>query len=100
MISPRPNTHVSCRYVIKDTLSAEDYVRLYRACNCYVTASHGEGWGMPVTEAMSMGLPAIVTNWSGMADIVNEDVGYLVNYTLSDVGISGEAEGHAAADLR
>ena len=30
-----------------------------------------------------MGLPSIVTNWSGTADFVDESVGYLVNYTLS-----------------
>jgi glycosyltransferase involved in cell wall biosynthesis len=41
---------------------------------------------MPVTEAMSMGVPAIVTNWSGTADFVDEDVGYLVSYNLSKVG--------------
>ncbi len=38
---------------------------------------------MPLPQAMSMGLPSIVTNWSGTADFVDESVGYLVNYTLS-----------------
>ena len=33
-----------------------------------------------------MGKPAIVTNWSGMADFVDEAVGYPVNYTLIKVG--------------
>ena len=40
---------------------------------------------MPITEAMSMGIPAIVTGWSGTADFVNDRVGYLINYTLSKV---------------
>jgi len=41
---------------------------------------------MPVAEAMSMGRPAIVTNWSGLADFVDEDVGYPVSYKLKRVG--------------
>ena len=41
--------------------------------------------GMPVTEAMAMGVPAIVTGWSGTADVVTPDVGWLVNYTLAPV---------------
>ena len=32
-----------------------------------------------------MGVPAIVTGWSGTADIVTPDVGWLVNYTLAPV---------------
>ncbi|GAX74412.1 hypothetical protein CEUSTIGMA_g1860.t1 [Chlamydomonas eustigma] len=72
-------------YVIDTPLSAEDYVRFYRSADCYVIPSRGEGWGMPVTEAMSMGLPVIVTGWSGTADIVNEDVGYLIKYKLVEV---------------
>ena len=32
-----------------------------------------------------MGIPAIVTGWSGTADFVDERVGYLVNFTLSKV---------------
>ena len=35
---------------------------------------------------MSMGIPAIVTGWSGTADFVDSSVGYLINYTLSKVG--------------
>ena len=34
-----------------------------------------------------MGIPAIVTGWSGTADFVNSNVGYLINFTLSKVVI-------------
>ena len=43
---------------------------------------------------MSMGIPAIVTGWSGTADFVDDRVGYPLNYSLSVV--SG-AEAAAAA---
>ena len=33
-----------CRYVVTDTLSAEQYAGMYCSVNCYVMASRGEGW--------------------------------------------------------
>ena len=71
--------------IIASQLSSEDYVRVYRAADIYVTASRGEGWGMPITEAMAMGLPIISTNWSGSADIIHTDYAWPINYTLEDV---------------
>jgi GT2 family glycosyltransferase len=49
---------------------------LYRSADCFVLPTRGEGWGMPVLEAMACGLPAIATNWSGLADFLTADVGY------------------------
>lgn len=49
---------------------------LYRSADCFVLPTRGEGWGMPVLEAMACGLPAIVTDWSGPADFLHDDVGY------------------------
>ncbi|GAX73023.1 hypothetical protein CEUSTIGMA_g475.t1 [Chlamydomonas eustigma] len=72
-------------YLITSHLEAEDYAQIYRASNSYVIPTRGEGWGMPITEAMSMGIPAIVTGWSGTADFVDDAVGYPLNYTLSEV---------------
>jgi len=49
---------------------------LYRSADCFVLPTRGEGWGMPVLEAMACGLPAIATGWSGPADFLTEAVGY------------------------
>ncbi len=49
---------------------------LYRSADCFVLPTRGEGWGMPVLEAMACGLPAIATAWSGPADFLTEEVGY------------------------
>jgi GT2 family glycosyltransferase/glycosyltransferase involved in cell wall biosynthesis len=49
---------------------------LYRSADCFVSPSRGEGWGMPLLEAMACGLPAIATDWGGHTAILQADDGY------------------------
>jgi glycosyltransferase involved in cell wall biosynthesis len=58
---------------------------LYRAANCYVMPSRGEGWGRPYMEAMAMGLPVIATGWSGQTAFLNADNSYVLDYEIVDV---------------
>lgn len=45
---------------------------LYKSADCFVLPTRGEGWGMPILEAMACGLPVIATNWSSQRDFMNE----------------------------
>ena len=47
--------------------------------DCFVFPTRGEGFGLPPLEMMATGVPAIVTNWSGPADYINDEVGYPLN---------------------
>jgi GT2 family glycosyltransferase len=49
---------------------------LYRSADCYVAPSRGEGWNMPLCEAMACGLPAIATDWGAHREYFDETVGY------------------------
>ena len=49
---------------------------LYRSADCFVLPTRGEGWGMPILEAMACGLPTIATAWSGPADFLHPGNGY------------------------
>ena len=44
----------------------------YQGIDCFVFPSHAEGDGLPTKEAMSAGLPVILTNWGGLAQQADE----------------------------
>ena len=57
----------------------EDVAELYNAADAFVMSSEIEGMPMALLEAASMGLPAVVTDVGGNAEIVkNEISGFLV----------------------
>jgi hypothetical protein len=49
---------------------------LYRSADCYVSPSRGEGWNMPLMEAMACGLPSIATDWGAHSDYYHGEFGY------------------------
>jgi glycosyltransferase involved in cell wall biosynthesis len=49
---------------------------LYRSADCFLATSRGEGWDMPLMEAMACGLPAIATDWGAHREYFHDGVGY------------------------
>eukprot|EP01122_Echinamoeba_exundans_P006193 TRINITY_DN1701_c0_g1_i1.p1 TRINITY_DN1701_c0_g1~~TRINITY_DN1701_c0_g1_i1.p1 ORF type:complete len:819 (+),score=84.39 TRINITY_DN1701_c0_g1_i1:17-2473(+) len=68
---------------------------IYKTADAFVLASHGEGWGLPLMEAMSMELPTIATNWSGNTAFMTAENSYLIDVE-SMAAVDGE-QGHSWA---
>ncbi|HEY6801964.1 MAG TPA: glycosyltransferase [Pyrinomonadaceae bacterium] len=66
-------------FSINEVLPNYQIGSLYRSVDCFVLPSRGEGWGLPIMEAMACGLPVIATNWSGPADFITKDTAYLLD---------------------
>ena len=45
--------------IIEKPLTISQLVLLFHQSDCFVLPTHGEGWGLPIIEAMSMQLPVI-----------------------------------------
>lgn len=49
---------------------------LYRSADCFLAPSRGEGWDLPLMEAMACGLPAIATDWAAHTEFVHPGIAY------------------------
>ncbi|GJG85305.1 glycosyl transferase family 1 [Gemmatimonadetes bacterium T265] len=66
------------RVVPSDPVSRAAYVALLQGADAFVLATRGEGWGLPILEAMACGLPCIVTDYSAVRDFANASNAYLI----------------------
>lgn len=66
------------RVVASEPVSLPKLVELMQRCNAFVLPTRGEGWGLPILEAMASELPCIVTDYSGLKEFANEDNCFLV----------------------
>lgn len=71
--------------VIGRQLSREEILALHRAGDVYMGLSRGEGWFFPAHEAMLMGNPAILTNWSAQTEFASPTSAYMVDWQPSKV---------------
>ena len=71
--------------LIDELLSFEQMQIFYKNIDCFLFCSRAEGAGMPGREAMATGLPVIITNWSGMADVADSKYNYPLNPVAIDL---------------
>lgn len=57
--------------------------QLYRSSDCFVLPTRGEGWGMPILEAMACGLPVIASYWSGQQFFMTDANSYPLQVGLT-----------------
>ena len=73
-------------FVIDRLLSRDDLTSLIDGCDCFVSLHRSEGFGLGPAEAMSLGKPAIMTNWSGNTDYMTADNCIAIDYRLVRLG--------------
>lgn len=79
--SSKPKTRV---YSITHMLDRKEMYALYHMSSCLLFPSRGEGFGLPVAEAMSAGIPVIYTNWSSIPEVAAAPGNIPLEYTLDE----------------
>ena len=72
--------------MIDRLLDRDELTSLIDACDCFVSLHRSEGFGLGPAEAMSLGKPAIMTNWSGNTDYMTSDNCVAIDYQLVALG--------------
>lgn len=71
--------------IITEDFTDEQMTILHQSCDCYIGPTHGEGWGLPVFDAMCYGKTPICSKEGGPKDFIdhnNKNTGWLVNGML------------------
>ena len=63
-------------YLLHGNLSEQEMRGLYESdkISCLVSATHGEGFGLPLFEAAGHGLPIVATDWSAHTEFLKAEV--------------------------
>jgi len=69
-------------FVLDRLLNRDELTSLIDACECFVSLHRSEGFGLGPAEAMSLGKPSILTNWSGNTDYMTSDNCVPIDYEL------------------
>lgn len=84
----------------------DDLVLLYNSCSLFVFPSLMEGFGLPILEAMSCGVPAIGSNTTCIPEVIGtklalfdptniDDIANMITHVLSDKNFYSRLHEHA-----
>jgi glycosyltransferase involved in cell wall biosynthesis len=54
-------------------LNEEQIASFVKSAHCYVSSTLGEGFGLPALQAIALGVPVIITNFSGCQEYATAD---------------------------
>lgn len=70
---------------LRGKISDDDLAKVYQNASIFILPSLYEGFGLPVLEAMSYGIPCIVSNNSSLVEIVDDHALLVDAYSSDDI---------------
>ncbi len=85
LIKAEQNKNKSCPEIelINQDLEDAYIVDLYKKCDALVSPTRGEGYGLPMAEAMLFDMPVITTGFGGQCDFCTPETSWLIDYTFA-----------------
>lgn len=73
-------------YLLDSIMTRAEIDSLLAVSDCFISLHRSEGFGLGPAEAMSLGKPVILTNWSGNTDYMTPHNSIGIDYELIPVG--------------
>lgn len=71
--------------VIPNIISEQELLSIHKAGHCYVAPHHGEGWGMPIHDAIMFGKQIIATKFGGVVEFLSDECFYPIPFEMAAV---------------
>jgi len=74
-------------YLIHGNMDSSEVAGLYNnnKIKSFISATRGEGYGLPLVDAAAAGLPVVATNWSGHLEFLKKDCFIPVKYDMQPI---------------
>jgi glycosyltransferase involved in cell wall biosynthesis len=77
---------------ISQTNNIEELVEIYTAADVFVNPSREETMGLTTIEAMACGTPVVVSNFTAVPEVVNEECGIIINGNVNAFSLKASIE--------
>ncbi len=71
--------------LLQNIISEEELFALHKTGHCYVAPHHGEGWGMPIHDAIMAGKQIIATKFGGVTEFLDDNSFYPIPFSMVPV---------------
>ena len=77
-------------HLIHGSMNEYEIAALYahKSVKGYITATRGEGYGLPIIDAAAAGIPIVATGWSGHFEYLDKELILPVDYNLRKINNS------------
>ena len=72
-------------YMITQSLSEQELAGIHDLGSCFVLPHHGEGWGMPIHDAMMHDSLIITTKYGGITEHLGDSNSLIIKHKLAEV---------------
>lgn len=86
--------------VIHENVPSNKMGSFYKGADCFVLPTRGEGFGIPILEAMACKIPVIVTNYSGHLDFCDNNNSFLIECDHFNSPLFDEKDNYISASKK
>ena len=73
------------KVILTDTLTRKEVTALYKKAKALTFPSFYEGFGLPILEAQSLGIPVLTSNTSSLPEVAGKGALYVNPYKIEDI---------------